>query len=184
MTQIHRYHFEAGVPQRAAVDSVPSVLTIDDYLRAHLESYAVTGPANAPGGDFEIAVAKALNGAVDELSPGVKPAGALEIDLVVRCGNRVGICEVKSGKKSGTKEGIDQLATAGGREFLGTYTTRFLIVDREWKDRTNLMELAEAREVVLIELPGYHDGQHLDDKDAKTLRDRVRQRLGCVGGGA
>ena len=46
----------------------------------------------------------------------------MEIDLIFRCGNSIGIAELKTGKSATEKEGIDQLNAACAREYLGTYT--------------------------------------------------------------
>ena len=184
VSRIYQYRFTNDGPLLDTVDTVPGILTIDEYLKAHLERYTVTGPASTPGGDFEVAVAEALGGAVDEIEVGVKVGGALDIDVVVRCGNQVGIAEVKSGNSARKKEGIGQLATAGGREFLGTYHTRFLIVDSAWTDLSDLRDLAKAREIVLIELPGYQGGRQLGETDKQKLIQLVQQHLGCPGGGS
>jgi hypothetical protein len=120
---------------------------------------------------------------VDEIVAGVKLGGALDIDLVLRCGNQVGIAEVKTGRKSRSKEGINQLNTAGGRAFLGIYTRKILIVDTVW-DATcsNLRELAEARNVQVVELPSYLQTGALSDYDRQRLTSAVRSALRCHGG--
>ena len=160
--------------------SIPESITIDDYLTLYLSDYQTTGFARTREGEFERATSEALKPYVDEIIAGVKKGGALDIDLVLRCGNQVGIAEVKTGRKGRSKEGIDQLNTAGGRQFLGIYTRKFLIVDSIW-DHTlsNLRELAEARNVNLIELPSYSQTGIISDGDKQVLLDRVQQTLRC-----
>lgn len=184
-SKVYRYRFGAEGPALEGSDILPGVITIGDYLRAHLDGYTITGASKGEGGAFEEAVAQALEGMLDEKILGVKCGGALDIDLVLRCGNRVGIAEVKTGKKARSKGGIDQLATAGGREFLGTYTSKLLIVDTEWDSSiSHLRELASARDIVLVELPGYQGGVQLGEADKQTLIEKVSQVLPCSGGQA
>src|SRR5947209_13555639 len=97
-------------------------LTVDDYLKADGLFEYKNGVIREP---FEEKVANALRPHVSEIVSGVA-LGTLEIDLVIRHRNQVGIAEVKSGRAASRKDGIDQLSTASQREFLGTYTARFL----------------------------------------------------------
>ncbi len=155
--------------------SLPPSVTIKDYLTLYLGDYQVAGFEN----EFEKAVYNALQPYVDEILAGVRKGGALQIDLVIRCGNRVGIAEVKTGGKAGKKEGIDQLNTAGGREFLGIYTKKFLIVDRPWDTLSNLRELAEARSITVVEVPSYGKRKEISEEDQRVLVERIQQVLRC-----
>jgi hypothetical protein len=115
---------------------------------------------------------------VDEIKVGVRPEGVadqIEIDLVVRCGNQLGIVEAKMGA---SKAGIDQLSTAGGARYLGTYTARFLVVGRRLYSQHKT--LAQARNVIVIEMPGYTDGRALGRDEADRLRRTIRTGLGAV----
>ena len=177
---VYRHRFGSGGLLLEGCDVLPSLITIDEYLKAHVDTYHVTGASRDGGGKFEETVAEALEGVVDERLLGVKLGGALDIDLVVRCGNRVGIAEVKSGGKALSKEGISQLGTAGGREFLGIYTSRFLIIDTVWDHtRSNLRELAKLRGIELVELPSYRIDGRLSREDRQRLAEVVGQKLGC-----
>lgn len=155
------------------------LITISDYLNAYLDSYNQTGFAKVdPGRSFEEAIYKVLEPSVDEILKGTSLLNALEVDFVVRCENQVGIIEAKTGKKALTKEGIDQLNTAGGRDYLGTYTQKFFVIDREWTERSNLRELAQARGIHLIEMPSYGSSNKISEKDAAQLRQVVTKALG------
>jgi hypothetical protein len=168
------YCYSEGNLRLESVAALPALLTIDDYLRAHLPGYREEGFSkdergriNA-GGLFEQSVHRALENCVDEIRAGIKPEGVadqIDIDLVVRRGNQVGIIEAKTGTK---KAGIDQLATAGGSKYLGTYTARFLVVGGRL--RHELKALAHARNIVVVELPGYSEGCPLNHEEAVRLR--------------
>ncbi|RLF74622.1 hypothetical protein DRN39_08425, partial [Thermococci archaeon] len=160
---------------------VHSHITLDDYLTAYLGEYRVEGPSKSRGGSFEKAVAEAIEPYVDELRVGVKKSGALDIDLVFRCGNQIGIAEVKTGGKARKKEGIDQLNTAGARDFLGIYVKKFLIVDASWEELTNLRELAEAYDIAVVELISFGKTGTISESDREKLVSALRLRLLCGG---
>ncbi len=178
-SRLYHYVLEDGEFRQYKVEDLQAVITLDDFLMMHLAEYQVVGFARTPEGEFEKAVHDALQAHVDEILAGVKKGGALEIDLVIRCGNQVGIVEVKSGKKARSKEGLDQLNTAGGREFLGIYTQKFLVVGTSWERLSNLKALAEARRVIVIELPGWARLHTLSSKDKERLVENVKKYLNC-----
>jgi len=181
---LYRYEFsEGGQIRLMEKTDLPGTITIADYLRSYVGQYEETGFSRGAGGNFERVVYQALESVVDEIIAGVKLGGALDVDLVLRCRNQVGIAEVKTGKKARSKEGIDQLNTAGGRAFLGIYTRKFLIIDTLW-DATcsNLRELAEARNIQVIELPSYAQMGTLSDEDRQMLINTVQSVLRCYGG--
>ena len=164
----------------ATDELVPGLITIDDYLRAFVDDYQLTGFAKdeaSKGTRFERAIHTALEPVVDEIAVGLKLLGVVDVNFVVRCANQVGIIEAKTG--SGVKKGIDQLSTAGEPRNLGTYTQKILVSDQVW-DHTlsNLRELAEARRIEVIELPSFGTNGDLSAEDAETLRRRVCKVLG------
>lgn len=180
-TRLYRYEFGSGdVPRLSADELLSGLITIDDYVRAYAGSYRVTGFSVKEGGAFEQAVHEALAPpVVDEIIAGVKLAEALEIDLVVRCDNQVGIIEAKTGGQARKKGGIDQLNTAGGREYFGIYTCKMLVLDQAWgKDKSNLRSLAQARRIEVIELPSYSVSGQLSPGDTAQLRRVVCSQLG------
>lgn len=178
-TRLYRYGFDPdGRPRVAGDKRLPGLITIDDYLRAFVSHYELTGFSKEPrGGPFEGAIYAALQPVVDEIVAGVKLMGALDVDFVVRCGNQVGIIEAKTGP--GVKKGIDQLNTAGGQRYLGTYTQKLLVSDRRWdRSRSNLRQLAEARRIQIIELPGFGERGQLSPEEGEELARRVCKCLG------
>lgn len=177
-SQLYHYVFTEDGIRLEKVDDLPDLITIDDYLRAFVSSYQLTGFAKEEaGGIFEQAIYEALEPIVDEILAGVRLMGALEIDLVVRCNNQVGIIEAKTGR--GVKKGIDQLNTAGGRDYLGIYTRKMLVSDQRWDHtRSNLKELAEARRIEVIELPSHTASGQISTEDVEHLRQAVCKQLG------
>jgi hypothetical protein len=178
-TRLYRYEFEAdGTPRMVDDRLLSGLITIDDYLRAYVDEYHLTGFANEEAGrQFERAIHAPLEPAVDEIVVGAKLLGALDVDLVVRCGNQVGIIEAKTGP--GVKKGIDQLNTAGGQRYLGTYTQKILVSDQRWDHtRSNLRELAEARRIKVIEVPSFGVRGQLSVEDMERLVEGVCECLG------
>ena len=158
-------------------EALPELISIGDYFRAHLLGYDVGGAAKDDrghvdiGGRFEETIYRTLEPHVDEVLAGVRPAGVadqIEIDLVVRRGNRVGIVEAKTGAK---KQGIDQLDTAGSAHYLGDHVMKFLITGR-YLSRAHKM-LAVAEEIRVVELPGYRDHGRLPDQEERRLVDTI-----------
>ena len=156
---LFRYDFdETGVVKSEEAmplaEKANQLINLEDYLRAYLGDFQVTGPCrNEPGRSFELAVKSALSLALDEVMLGIKVGGALDIDLAVRLGNKVGVAELKTGGKAESKRPLEQLNAVCGREFLGTYTKKFIVIDRVWGDKhPNLNDLAQAWGVKVIEL--------------------------------
>jgi len=183
-TRLYRYEFDADrIPQVLPDQWLPGLITIDDYIRAYVGDYQVTGFAkkkeDETGYLFERATHGALEPVVDEIVAGVSLLGALEVDLLVRCDNQVGIVEVKTGARARRKEGIDQLNTVGGQRYLGTYTCKMLVLDQRWdKNRSNLRELAGARQIEVIELPSFCTSHCLSPEDVERLQRAVCKQLG------
>jgi hypothetical protein len=180
-TEVDFYIFdEPGLPAIGETFTIDNTITIDDYLTVYFgETYHFTGFSKGRGEVFEREVFLALEPQVDEIKAGWKhESGAVDVDLVVRCNNQIGIIEVKSGGKAGTTEGIKQLAVAGGQRFFGTYVRRILVLDRTWAERSNNRGLAEALGIVLVELPGYGVTARLDGAERARLIGKVQSALG------
>jgi hypothetical protein len=152
-------------------EEVSELLTLDSYFRVHGFEYTAGSFGTGPGEWFERAVVEALRQEGYEVLTGVKFTQfgkQLDIDAAIRYRNQVGVIECKLDPN---KKGIDQLNTAGGREFLGTYVSKFLICNRTMdtnKDRQDLRELARARAIETIEL---------DESKAKMLTPGDIQKL-------
>ena len=178
-SKLYRYRFDLNgtVSLDGTPDYIPSVIELEDYFEAHLDSHWLGDFPTGEGGEFERVVYQTLKPAVDEIVHSVVIGGALEIDLAVRCGNQVGIAEVKKGKL--VKKAIDQLNTAGRREFLGIYTKKLLIVGKVPEDPlVSLKELAGGAEIEVIELPSYDTTGNLSGQDRERLVREVSETLG------
>ncbi|HQE99864.1 MAG: hypothetical protein GYA30_08295 [Chloroflexi bacterium] len=182
---LYRYEWQAGQPTPAGQEELPpDLLTLDDYLRAHLVGYQAKDPhlerpEPTDGWKFERAVYEALVDWADEVLAGVRPEGVkdqVEMDLLVRCGNQVAVLELKS--YGGGKEAIDQLTTAAAREYLGTYTTRLAVIGGQVDDR--FKALARALRIGVVEFPTYRAGQRtLRPEEVTRLRQALAERLPC-----
>lgn len=158
--------------------SVPPLITLDDYLKAHLDNYQVKGPSQDSGGELERAIARVLGEYVDESLQGVVPGGVkdqAEIDLLIRCGNHVGVLEIKTGGSGSGKKAVDQLTTIAAREYLGTYAARFLVTQTSMEDRYK--PLAQALRVTVIELREYRPGRDLSQNDKVRLLQGIAQSI-------
>ncbi|MDW8318516.1 MAG: hypothetical protein RMN53_11835 [Anaerolineae bacterium] len=181
---LHRYTTRGGL-KRQAQDKLPTLITAADYLNAHLPGFRAEGFSRdddgylTDGGVFEEAVYRALQPHVDEVLAGVRPEGVadqIEMDLVIRVGNQVGVAEIKlGGREERPKQGIDQLSTAAGREYLGTYTARFLVTANPLG--RSVLQLAKEKQVTVVALTNYRLGDPLSPADRERLVQAVRQRL-------
>jgi|GEM_PF-421211 len=179
---LNRYHFEHGVAKLAEQHTVPPVISIADYLNIHLPGFDITGFSSddrrlTAGGRFEKTIHDALAEHVDEVLAGVRPKGVgnqIEIDLVARCGNRVGVIEAKTGVK---KQGIDQLDTAGGQHYLGEHVAKILVTGGRLSRAYHA--LATAQNIRIIELPEYRERYGLSDRDKHHLARTVHETLTC-----
>jgi len=176
-SRLDRYTLHGGVPVLAESLALPSLITLNDYLRAHYAGYSVEGPSDTAGGPLEEAVAAALTGWADEVLVGVRPQGLneqVEIDVLVRAGNQVAVMEVKTAGLSG-KDAVDQLTTAAAREFSGTYASRFVVVAQPIDARYKA--LARALNVRVIELPGAAGRGRLEKQHVIRLRQALHEVL-------
>lgn len=179
--RLRLYHFKNGHALLKQDVVLPPLITIEDYLNAHLPGFDVGGFSTDErgrideGGEFEKTIYEALKPNVDEVLAGVRPAGVagqIEIDLVVRRNNGVGIIEAKTGVK---KAGIDQLDTAGNPMYMGMYATKFLITGRRLPRAHKT--LAVAQQIHVIELPGYYPGRGIPNNERQFLRQQIEQML-------
>lgn len=179
-SRILRYEFQDGKSVMVGDEFLPAVITLDEYFRAHVELLPPRSQEpDDHGHRFQRAVLDALSGAVDEIKGGVSIKGAVDVDIAVRCDNQVGIIEVKTGSND-IKKAIDQLNTAGEQRYLGTYTQKFLVSDRDWsaKDFSERRELANAHRIIVIELPGCVREEKIEIVELEKLRSAVLKGLG------
>jgi len=183
---LSQYSFQQGKPCFEEDKNLPPLITATDYLNAHLDGFNETGFSQdqkgqlTAGGFFEQQLYNVLKNHFDEILVGIRPwvADQIEIDLVIRCGNHVGIAEIKLSdkiKEEGPKKGLDQLAMAGRREYLGTYTTKFLITGSKITN-TKIRTLAQEAKIKIID--GLLDRQdRISPADAKRLIDTIKTEL-------
>ena len=156
---VYFYDFRLGsMPVRTVpLDMLQPILTFSTFVRAFRgEQFHVRGDyaKTEPGRSFEQSVHKALADSADEVIVGLKLDDVVDIDLVIRVGNEIALIECKIGQND-LKKAIDQLNTAGGRDYLGTYTRKLIVSNVSWEDKTNLTALAQARHINVIELLDY-----------------------------
>jgi hypothetical protein len=170
---LYRYAVEGDKVVLQATDELPVTISLDDYLRIYLGTYTCEEPRT----DFEQQVVNVLRSTpgIAEVVTGLRPQGleAQEVDFLVRCGNQVGIGEVKT---KGAKRGIDQLNAVAEQRYLGTYLRKFLVSGKP-VDRNN-KNLAQAYRIEVIELLSYGESGMLNANDRQKLAETVRRRLG------
>ncbi len=162
---------------------LPELISVDLYLKAHLFEYSNLSVEKGSGYDFENLICKTLRENDFEVIQNIKPKGEgnkLEIDAVIRRKgtNNVGICEIKTGdaKEEGPKKGIDQLGLASQREYLGTYTKRFLITSRMLSKE--IKELAKAHKVIIIDgIEQKRNNNELTNESIFKLVQRIKEKL-------
>ena len=180
-TEIDLYDFDpAGIPFVERSLPLDGAISIEDYLVAYFgDTNQFTGFGTGPGELFERALHDALLPIVDEIKVGWKhKSGAVDVDLIIRCKNQIGLIEAKTGKKALTTDGIKQLAVAGGQRFFGTYVKRFLIVDQEWSEKDNNRNLAEAIGIMPVELPGFAAEKSLTSFEQQKLASAIHGVMG------
>lgn len=163
---------------------LPELIDIDLYLKAHLPDYVADKSLESGSGfEFEKTILALLRSNNFEVIPNIKPKGEgnkLEIDAVIRVKgtNNVGIAEIKIGDKAeeGPKKGIDQLALASQREYLGIYTKRFLITERELKK--DIKELAWKHQIIIIDnIERQRNNNELTPDSKIRLLQRIKEKL-------
>jgi hypothetical protein len=173
---LYRYATSGGYPELVGdPENLEGLLTLDAYIRVHAGIYELDDYSKGDGGYFESAIHEAIGEAVDEVLANVRFDRTQEVDFVLRRGNVVAVAEAKLGKPS--KDGLDQLTAICSREYLGTFTRRVLITGRSWSDQDGLLDLAKARSISLIELPGYSVRQSLGDPDRATLITSIKKLM-------
>ena len=175
------YKFTDGLASLQENEALPGIISISDYLNAHLPGFKSEGFHQDKkghvdaGGHFEASIYHALKKQLDEIISSVRPAGVkqqIEIDMVIRSGNNVGIIEAKTGAN---KAGIDQLDTAGNPIYLGEHTIKFLVTGRYLSPAYKALALAQK--IHVVELPGYSQGRGLGNKDKRHLVQTVGTTL-------
>jgi hypothetical protein len=160
-------------------EEISELITIDDYLKAHgLWSYTSRSlKRNLFEKLVERAMKKAVqNNRISEIKPSVS-SGALQIDLMIRCKNQIGVAEIKLGQAAQSIIGINQLNTASEQRFLGTYVVKFLILDRQLD--SNNQALAEAHRITTVVLSHRAGQSSLSPENEEKVIRIVQEKLGA-----
>mgnify|MGYP001381101264 CR=1 FL=1 len=171
---LYLYTWEDNTPILKETFQISSIINLDEYIKIHVGEYKRKDEHNY----YEQLIISCIKDKVDEMISNIYLEEALEVDLIFRIGNRIGIAEIKTKNKATKKEGIDQLSTAGGREYFGTYTKKFLIVDREYPE--NNKDLAVVRDIKVIELknsPGDTEDAKIDENDKELLVNTILEEM-------
>ena len=149
---LYRYTFKHSQPLLEERAILPALINIEDYLGIHgLFPNAEKGPMN----EQEAGLRSYLEKQVAECRTNLI-FDAFEIDFILRRCNQVAVIEAKMTAKN-TREGIDQLNTYAGREYLGTYTGKILVVQKPLGPQ--LSRLAEARHINVVLVQGKSDAR-------------------------
>jgi len=174
---LYHYGFQNGEPVQVKRETLGTLLNIDDYLLAHgLKPTANQGPVNAQ----EAGLRHWLEAHVEECRTNLV-FEAFELDFVLRRGNRVAVLEAKM-KRDNNRTGIDQLNTACGRSYLGTYTGKILAVSKPLGSQ--LSHLAEARQIKVVHISGQVERRTgrliLSSESQKRLSAILEKALGSA----
>ncbi len=187
---LYSYSAESDNYTNPSKEFIPGLIDIDMYLKAHLPDYDVTGYSTMRdsdkltiGGEFEKAIYEAIDKNKFEILFGIKPKGVgeqIEIDMAIRLKgtNNVGIAEIKLADKGNErpKKGIDQLTTAAEQEYLGTYTTRFLIMQKPLN--YSLKKLAREHNINVIDNLSYNfAAKKIEPKSINYLNNKLFEKL-------
>lgn len=164
---LYYYRFRDGTITLDRREEISEVITIREYLQVH--GFWECEPRK-PRENFEREIAEVLRGCVSCIWCSVE-LGSIEIDIIVRINNTIGVIQAKTGKKAERIDGIYNLNTVAKSEFLGSRTKRFLITSRPLG--TNNKRLAEQQGIKIIELLSYESKGTLSDSDKELLRKEV-----------
>ncbi|GCE15839.1 Card1-like endonuclease domain-containing protein [Tengunoibacter tsumagoiensis] len=175
---IYSYEWNMNRLRQKERETLPSYLNLREMLNLTLGKEGVVwkenGPSPEEGGLFERAIADVLYRDPDyEVMCGVKFYDNIEIDVVIRYQNQLGILEAKIDKKAGKLEGIHQLGTAVRP--LGTYTKQFFAINNNDSEGSQKI-VREVSRIIIIPLLEYKRGAtSLTDGDAAILTAKVAQ---------
>lgn len=170
---LYSYTFDEEKITAQEPRELPETISLDDYLRMYIRRYT----SGEPRHDFEQLVVNTLRNTsgIAEVMSSLSPqgVGALEVDFAVRCGNQIGIGEIKTQAK---KAAIDQLNAVAEQRYLGTYVRKFLISGTSLDFNNKI--LAERYRIHVIELPSYGKTGTLSPEDRRLLAEAILRGLG------
>jgi len=174
---LYRLNFTGGEPLQTR-QILSGLVTLADYLQAHgLEAK----PSQPLTNRQETALDQFLQTHVDERCHNLK-FPAFEIDSLIRRGNQVAVIDAKSGLSHNKRkrDGLDQLTTITGREYLGTYTGRIWVVAK--MPGPQLLGLAKAYQVQIVPVKLWEatlGDWRLDAESQNRLRAAMDETLGA-----
>lgn len=176
-SRLYRLRFSTGGVEQTS-ELLPRLITLDDYLQAHGLQPMLSKPLSNPQ---ETALHRFLCESADDVRHNLQYP-AFEIDFLIQRSNQAAVIEAKSGlsKNRRMRDGLDQLTTITGREYLGTYTGRIWVVAK--MPGQQLQELAEAYgvQIVLVNLREAAPGRwRLDSDSQHRLRAALDETLGA-----
>lgn len=176
-SKLYRLNFSANNIVQT-VDVLPRLISPEDYLQAHGLQAVSSKPLT---NEQETALSLFLCQETDEMRHNLQYP-AFEIDFLVQRGNQIAIIEAKSGlsKHKRKRDGLDQLTTITGREYLGTYTGRIWVVAA--LPGKQLQDLAKAYgiHVVPVNIREAAPGRwRLDEASQTRLRAALDETLGA-----
>jgi len=172
------YSFISNKPFFENKEIVQETIDLDDYLKIHIGKYSYRKrKKNDKDAEFEELIFKNIDGNEGDLEvkKNINIANNVEVDLLIRSHNQVGIAEVTTGKPGKNK--IDQLNSACSRERLGIYTKKFLITLQEIDE--NNISLAKAYNINVIKLLQSAKDK-LSEEDREQLRNTIKSKLGAI----
>ncbi len=175
-SKLYRLNFSVDSITQS-VDVLPRLISPEDYLQTHGLQPVSSKPLS---NEQETALFMFLHTQADEVRHNLQYP-AFEIDFLVQRGNQAAVIEAKSGLSPNKRkrDGLDQLTTIAGREYLGTYTGRIWVVAKTPGEQ--LQELAKAYgiQIVPVSIRESSPGRwRLDSSSQARLRAALDQTLG------
>lgn len=161
--RMYRYIWSNGLHLERS-DLLPECITLNDFLDMYFghDGWKEYGPGNQEGSPFEQAIAHTLQKAGYEVKLGVKALNnQIDIDVIVRHENQVGIIEAKAGNSGSRLDGIKQLNNAA--KHLGLYTRSFYVITVLPNERHE--DIVNASNIKVVSLPRYVPGNITLDPD-------------------
>jgi hypothetical protein len=178
-SRVYRYGWHNRQLDLQSQEQLPEYLSLRDILNLHLgpegkDTWEEKGPNNTVGALFEQAIAQVLHDHGYEVMCGVKIYKEVDIDVMIRYQNQVGIMEAKTDGQVTKFDGIKQLSTAV--RHLGTYTKQFLVVNGKPTESQEIIR--DALRITPILLLRYQQGMStLTAEDTGILLREVDNKM-------
>lgn len=172
---LYTYSFPNGNTEPSGEPTeIPPLIKLDEYLRAQVGEYGRKQRLDPVEQRRLENLCDCLRDKVEEVEASLSYGANTELDVIIRIGNQVGVAEVKTGNKADKKRAIEQLMSLGQREHLGTYTRKFLILDRPLE--SNNAELADFLQIRPIVIPSIAR-ETISTEDSALLVSEIRSAM-------